>query len=67
MSESIQESIKQYLEGEKDQVLHLDCLWGGLYGAINADLWSGLITEEQAGYLREKYLDLGGKEDGIHN
>ncbi len=67
LSESIQESIKQYLEGEKDQVLHLDCLWGELYGAINADLWSGLITEEQAGCLREKYLDLGGKDEGIHD
>ncbi len=64
LSGSIQKSITQYLQGEKEQVLHLDCLWDELYGAINADLWSGLITEEQAGYLREKYLGLDGKEDG---
>lgn len=66
LSSSIQKAIKDYLQGEKEQVLHLDCLSDELYGAINADLWSGLITEEQAGYLREKYLGLGGKEDGIH-
>ncbi|MFV0241061.1 MAG: helix-turn-helix domain-containing protein [Lacrimispora sphenoides] len=67
LSSSIQKAIKDYLQGEKEQVLHLDCLSDELYGAINADLWSGLITEEQAGYLREKYLGLGGKEDGIHD
>jgi len=67
LSNSIQNAIKDYLQGEKEQVLHLDCLSDELYGAINADLWSGLITEEQAGYLREKYLGLGGKEDGIHD
>ncbi|GLC80755.1 helix-turn-helix domain-containing protein [Lacrimispora brassicae] len=67
LSSSIQKAIKDYLQGEKEQVLHLDCLSDELYGAINADLWSGLITEEQAGYLREKYLGLVGKEDGIHD
>ncbi|WIV13675.1 helix-turn-helix transcriptional regulator [Proteiniborus sp. MB09-C3] len=67
LSSSIQKAIKDYLQGEKEQVLHLDCLLDELYGAINADLWSGLITEEQAGYLREKYLGIGGKEDGIHD
>jgi plasmid maintenance system antidote protein VapI len=67
LSSSVQKAIKDYLQGEKEQVLHLDCLSDELYGAINADLWSGIITEEQAGYLREKYLGLGGKEDGIHD
>jgi hypothetical protein len=55
------------LQGEKEQALHLDRLWDELYGAINADLWSGLITEEQAGYLRNKYLGLGGKEGDIRD
>ena len=67
LSNSIQKAIEDFLQGEKEQVLHLDCLSDELYGAINADLWSGLITEEQAGYLRTKYLGLGGKEDGIHD
>lgn len=67
LSNSIQKAIKDYLQGERAQVLHLDCLWDELYGAINADLWSGLITEEQAAYLRDKYFGLGGKEDDIHD
>jgi len=56
LSNSVQQAIKDYLKGEDEQVLYLDCLWNELYGAINADLWAGLITEEQADYLRSKYL-----------
>ncbi len=53
---SIQKAIDDYLQGEKDKVLHLDCLSDELYGAINANLWGRCITEEQADYLRKKYL-----------
>lgn len=53
---SIQKAIAEYLRGEKDHLLHLDCLNDELYGAINANLWGGCITEEQADYLRSKYL-----------
>ena len=67
LSENIQKAIKDYLKGEKEQVLFLDCLWNELYGAINADLWAGIITEEQANYLREKYLGTEGKEDAIND
>jgi len=67
LSKSVQKAIKDYLEGEKEQALYLDCLWDELYGAINADLWAGLITEEQASYLRVRYLGTEGKEDGINN
>jgi len=56
LPESLQKAIADYLQGEQAQVLHLDCLWGELYGSINANLWSGCITEEQAAYLRGKYL-----------
>lgn len=35
----------------------LDCLWGELYGSINmAEISDGIITSEQADYLRKKYL-----------
>lgn len=61
----IQKAIQEYQQGEKEQVLYLDCLWSELYGTINANLWAGLITDEQAGYLRKKYLGLDGKEEGI--
>ncbi len=53
---SIQKAIAEFLQGEKEQALHLDCLSDELYGAINSNLWGGCITEEQADYLRNKYL-----------
>lgn len=53
---SIQKAIADFVKGEKENVLHLDCLWGELYGAINASQWDGSITLEQADYLRHKYL-----------
>ncbi|WP_313180890.1 helix-turn-helix domain-containing protein [Lacrimispora sp.] len=64
---SVQKAIEEYLQGEKKQVLYLDCLWGELYGAINSNLWAGLITEEQADYLRVKYLGTEGEEENIHD
>lgn len=64
LSENLQKAMNEYLQGEKAQVLYLDCLWDELYGVINADFWAGLITSEQANYLRLKYLGLEGKEDG---
>ena len=56
LSPHLSKSIKDYLNGKKDNVSYLDCLWGELYGSINADFWSGVISEEQADYLRTKYL-----------
>lgn len=53
---SLKHSLDEYIEGEKNQVLYLDCLWGELYGSINACQWDGRITKEQADYLRGKYL-----------
>ena len=56
LREHLQKAIKEYIEGEKKNVGHIDLLWGELYGSINADYWAGIITEEQANYLRKKYL-----------
>lgn len=53
---SLQKALDEYLQGEKDQVTYMDCLWGELYGAINSNQWSNAITPEQAEYLRAKYL-----------
>ena len=55
-SAHLQKAIGDYIQGEKDEVTYMDCLWGELYGSINADLWAGVISEEQANYLRAKYL-----------
>lgn len=58
LTESLQMAIDDYQQGEKENVLHLDCLWSELYGSINADLWACIITDEQARYLRDKYLGI---------
>ena len=56
LSSHLQKAINNYVQGEKDKVSYMDCLWGELYGSINADFWSGILSEEQANYLRAKYL-----------
>lgn len=61
LPESLRRDLEAYLEGEKNNVSYLDCLWGELYGSINAYQWGGGITKEQAEYLRGKYL----YEDGV--
>lgn len=65
LPESLQHSLDEYIQGEKDQVSHMDCLWGELYGSINACQWGGRITKEQADYLRKKYLF--GNEEAEEN
>lgn len=52
----VRRSIDNLLQGELEQVSHLDCLYDDLYGSINAAQWGGDITREQADYLRKKYL-----------
>ena len=56
--EYLQKDIDALIEGSQQDppVLHLDCLWGEVYGSINSALYSGEITEQQAEYLRNKYL-----------
>ena len=53
---SLDKALREYIQGEKDKVSYMDCLWGELYSAINSNQWSNAITQEQADYLREKYL-----------
>lgn len=53
---SLEKALREYIQGEKEHVSYMDCLWGELYGAINSNQWSNAITKEQADYLREKYL-----------
>ena len=53
---SLQKALDAYLQGEKDHVTYMDCLWDELYGAINSSQWSNAITKEQAEHLRAKYL-----------
>ena len=53
---AIQKDIDAYLEGIRNQVTYLDCLWDELYGSINASQWGWEISKKQADYLRAKYL-----------
>lgn len=63
LSQQLTKAIEDYKQGETDQVSYRDCLWDELYGSINSDLWGGAITQEQAVYLRTKYLQGGEQEE----
>lgn len=52
----LQKALDEYIQGEKDGVSYMDCLWGELYGSINACQWGDEISKEHADYLRKKYL-----------
>lgn len=52
----LKSDLEAYCKGEEEQVSHLDCLWDELYGSINSALYGNRITEEQARYLRLRYL-----------
>ena len=54
----LQKDIKAWVEGKKNKVKHLDCLWGELYGSINSAQHDYEISVETANYLRDKYLEL---------
>lgn len=53
----LQHDLDAYKEGIKNNSPLLDCLWGELYGSINAaQIDDGAISPEHADYLRKKYL-----------
>lgn len=57
LPEYLQNDLDAYKKGLKEHSSLLDCLWGELYGSINAaEISEGSITPAHAAYLREKYL-----------
>lgn len=57
LPEYLQHDLDAYKKALKEGSDLLDCLWGELYGSINAaEIDDGLITSEHADYLRKKYL-----------
>ena len=46
-------------EGIKNNSSLLDCLYDEVQGSINSAYYDNQITENQADYLRGKYLGLG--------
>lgn len=57
-------ALREFVDGVHSHSPLLDCLWGELYGAINANQWSGVITAEYADRLRRRYLFNYGDKDG---
>ena len=57
LPEYLQHDLDAYKEALENGSTLLDCLWGELYGSINAaEITDGVISPEQADYLRKKYL-----------
>ena len=56
LPEYLQHDLDAYKKGLKNGSPLLDCLWGELYGSINACQRNRSITRQEAEYLREKYL-----------
>lgn len=63
LPEDLQKAIEDYIRGEEEHSTLLDCLWGELYGSINANQWGNAISKEQADYLRAKYLFVEENDD----
>lgn len=60
----LQHDLEAYKKAIKTGSDLLDCLWGELYGSINAaEITDGAITPDHADYLRQKYL-YGGAMNG---
>ena len=57
LPEYLQHDLDEYKKGLKEGSSIMDCLWGELYGSINAaEINDQAITSEHAEYLRQKYL-----------
>ena len=56
LPEYLQHDLDALVKGYKERPLYLDCLYNEVQGSINLAWYGNEITEEQAIYLREKYL-----------
>jgi len=52
----LKDDIAALVEGYKSDSPVLDCLYCEVQGSINSAYYGNEITEEQADYLRKKYL-----------
>ena len=59
LPEYLQHDLDAYKDGLKNGSDIMDCLWGELYGSINAaEISDGIITPEHAAYLRKWQMKL---------
>ncbi|MCD7723745.1 MAG: hypothetical protein LUH82_07370 [Clostridiales bacterium] len=57
LPEYLQHDLDEYKKGLEEGSSLMDCLWGELYGSINAaEISDEAISHEHAQYLRNKYL-----------
>lgn len=54
----LQEDIDRLVAADPKTCLSYDCLLDEVYGSINSAMVDDEISEDQAWYLREKYLGL---------
>lgn len=54
----LEHDLKMYKKAKAEHLLEESDWWCKLYGSINSAYYDEQITEEQAKYLRRKYLDL---------
>lgn len=58
LPEYLQNDIDALAEGIKTKSSVLDCLYDEVWGSINSAYYSDEISDEQASYLRKKYLGI---------
>ena len=66
----LQKAVQDYLEGIRNQVTYLDCLWDELYGSINAELdyaLARLYEKTVPPTVREFLEDTGTDGDSPQN
>lgn len=57
----LQKAIDDLKDGLEKNIQHTDCLKDEVYGSINSAMVDHEISEEQAKYLRSKYLNIEGR------
>lgn len=58
LPEYLKHDIEEYLKYKEDKTCSfIDCLKNEIYGSINIALIDGVISEEFATYLRNKYIN----------
>ncbi len=55
----LKNDIDALATGYKNKSDLLDCLYCEVQGSINSAFYSDMITEDEAAFLRKKYLGLG--------
>lgn len=56
LPEFLQSDIDKLIKGKLENSLSIDCLYNEVQGSINTAFYGDEITEEQAHYLRQKYV-----------